>query len=177
MAGLNKVMLIGEDIAGLYESGMSLPAIAKRSGAPVSTVRRELLRYGVVLRGRVEGLLLAMPHRAKRSSRKLTPKHKEALSRSRRAWADEHAAGRSLKPSGYVEITRGPNKGRPEHVVLVEEMIGRRLNKGEVVHHINEVKDDNRLENLTLMSEAEHLRIHREQDTSRRERNANGRFA
>lgn len=48
-----------------------------------------------------------------------------------------------------------------EHVLIMEEQLGRRLKKGEVVHHINEIKNDNRIDNLRLFaSQAEHARHH-----------------
>jgi hypothetical protein len=47
-----------------------------------------------------------------------------------------------------------------EHDLVAEEMIGRHLLTGEVVHHINRIRDDNRLENLAVMTASEHARLH-----------------
>jgi hypothetical protein len=60
---------------------------------------------------------------------------------------------------GYIQVRNG--KGRQfEHRVVAEAKIGRPLAPGEVVHHINGVKSDNRPENLEILSNEEHSRRH-----------------
>lgn len=47
-----------------------------------------------------------------------------------------------------------------QHRLVMECVLGRLLEPGELVHHRNEVKNDNRPENLTLMSHSEHATEH-----------------
>ncbi|MCA1799861.1 MAG: HNH endonuclease [Actinobacteria bacterium] len=47
-----------------------------------------------------------------------------------------------------------------EHRLVAERRAGRVLGRNETVHHINEVKTDNREENLFVCSEQEHRKAH-----------------
>ncbi len=62
-----------------------------------------------------------------------------------------HAPDHPNAVKGYVR----------QHRLVVEESIGRYLERDEVVHHINDDPSDNRLGNLELTNKAEHMRLHR----------------
>lgn len=45
----------------------------------------------------------------------------------------------------------------------MQNYIGRKLKKNEVVHHINHNREDNRIENLRLMTRSDHQSLHRKE--------------
>lgn len=167
------------DLAGMYVGlSMSLTDISKSTGVALSTVRSRLHRLAM-LRTRADGLRIASAQgklsTLAGSTRRFSDEWRANISKSARL-RGESSAGTSLKPSGYVEITRGPNKGRLQHVVVMEVLIGRPLAPHECVHHKDENRSNNDPSNLELLTRSEHSRLHATQAAIYRKRKHNGQF-
>lgn len=75
--------------------------------------------------------------------------------------------GGTLAANGYVRIRLGkshpladPNGYAYEHLVVWVSAGHPRPSRGEILHHRNDDKTDNRIENLTLMKRGEHNSYH-----------------
>lgn len=168
------------DINDMYLRCMTTKEISIETGIPISTVRRRLLKSGI-LRTPSEAQQLASQkgrlgsgNRGKK--RVFTDEWLKNLRKGIIEYHARNAKGWRLKASGYIVITLGVNKDRHQHTVIMEEHIKRRLEPNECVHHINEIKHDNRLENLQLMTKGEHMRHHALIKNKHRQRDEKGRY-
>lgn len=82
--------------------------------------------------------------------------------------AQSHAwkGGRVFDTNGYILLYAPDhpavvNRYVPEHRLVMEQALGRYLTEKEEVHHKNGVITDNRIENLEVLTKAEHSRLHR----------------
>ena len=70
--------------------------------------------------------------------------------------ASNYSGGKYIDDKGYVRVLKPdhPKNIRGytyEHRLVIEQYLGRYLQPWETVHHINEIKIDNRLSNLFLL--------------------------
>lgn len=172
----------------MYDDGMTFGQIAEHFGCSFSAVRRRWLKEGfpkpprgkrvgqhrtpvdldradellatglpmaevAAILGISEGLLY---NRRKEDGRERLKKGPRVPERNG-SWR----GGVSIDKSGYVMIRRTDGSGYDrEHRLVMEQHLGRKLLPGEVVHHINGDRADNRIENLELFaSNADHLRV------------------
>jgi len=175
---VNKVIIVGinKSYLDLYLSGLSIPEVSNATGIHRSTIRHRLYRLGLV-RSRADGVrgaakkgLLGSGMRGVKRS--FSDEWKQKISKAKLG----KGRGWTLKPSGYIEITMGPNKHRHQHTVIMERHIGRKLNSDEVVHHIDGNKTNNSIANLQLMTASKHASHHARERLETRERDSLGRF-
>lgn len=133
-----------------WDEGLSTAQIAKLIGLSQSHIRRLMRKY-------------AIPRRSISEAKRGIPAKRGDQSPSWRG-------GRVFLGSGrkYIGI-RNPDHPYAnsygyvmEHRLVMEEHLGRRLEPGEIIHHINGDPRDNRIENLILFaSRSKHTAFHR----------------
>ena len=77
-------------------------------------------------------------------------------------YTDERGYVRVYMPNHPRAIVSGSFEGYVyEHVLVAENMLGRRLLEGEVVHHLDFNKSNNSPDNLLVISNPMHVKLHR----------------
>ena len=101
--------------------------------------------------------------------KKFSVEHVKHMSESKRGHflrPTEFGGHRKKRPDGYIKVyvPAHPSATKDgymmEHILVMEKHIGRYLGKDEVVHHKNHNREDNRIENLQLMTFKEHAALH-----------------
>jgi len=125
----------------LFEGGAMITDIVKKLGTNRETIRQYLLKH-------------------------YTPEEKRAIVRKNIRWlrgkdSPNWKGGREITKDGYVCIWLSRKEKILEHRKVMEEHLGRKLKRSEVVHHINGNNADNRLVNLELTTFAEDIKRHK----------------
>lgn len=68
-----------------------------------------------------------------------------------------------IKEKKYYQIKKIKGKTVYKHRWVMEQHIGRKLERKEVVHHINGDRHDNRVENLMVMTQSEYIKLENSQ--------------
>lgn len=82
----------------------------------------------------------------------------EFQSKAGKAGAKFNIARRGTGKTWYVK-----ELGRHQHRVVMEKKLGRKLLKGEIVHHVDNDKHNNHPDNLEVMTQSQHAYIHGKQ--------------
>ena len=120
-----------QQIYDLFEGGASIAEIVRQAGTNRETVRQYLLR-------------------------RYTPKQKRAIvlqnfKQPKGQNSPNWKGGREITKAGYVRLWISRTERILEHRKVMEEHLGRRLYRNEIIKHINGDNADNRVENLELM--------------------------
>lgn len=160
-----------ETIAGMYCSGMSSEEIGLLVGKSGRGVLLLLKRMGVAIRTLSEGKKISQSRPEARKKMSLSrkgmpcPESTKAALRSITGKSHHSWKGGMTMNSGYWYFTTSPengeNAGKALHCVIAEISLGRKLKKGEVVHHKDHNKTNNSPDNLHVCSsQIEHMKIH-----------------
>lgn len=137
-----------------FQLGMSQSEIAAKYGTTQKVVWRAMSKLSMPTRVAAKRNQIGSNNSSWKGGRVLVAKSKRQRG-ERSSWGNGYF---------YVLLPDHPNADKrgyvAEHISVMTNHIGRPLRPGEMVHHINLNKHDNRIENLALTTAGEHAVWH-----------------
>ena len=165
------VIVNAELLKRLYvDEGKPMHEVADKMGISVGTVYNYIHKYDIPSRPPHMGFLgHKQTEEAKAKCAKANLGRKVSMETRKRMSEALKKGGIGFKKKrtdGYISIYFPDHPKSSvdgyvmEHVLVMEALVGRHLYDDECVHHINGKRDDNRKENLMLMTKSEHMSMH-----------------
>lgn len=159
-----------EELHKLYViDGKTMKAISEELGIAVGKIHRLIHEYEIPARKASDYEITEKQRQAgkhaweKRRGQHLSLETRTKMSEAKKLHGKGHVKIRhdGYRALYYPDYPRSNKEGYVmEHIYIMEQHIGRPLKENECVHHINFIRDDNRIENLKLMTKSEHMSYH-----------------
>lgn len=157
-----------DELERLYSLGHSMSEIAELLNMAVGKIHRYFTIYEIEPRKHLNERAKEKISRANKGNtfkkgHKASEETKQKISVANSLKGIGH---KKTRTDGYVSIyfPDHPKSSEDgyimEHVLVMECFVGRWLADDEVVHHKNRIRHDNRIENLQLLTNSEHARLH-----------------
>lgn len=151
------------------EKELAINKIAIELDVSVGKVYNDLKQHGIETRKHLtdaQKQAISEKNKGRISPNKGKKLSKETVEKMAEKHRLAGAGHKKQRADGYIALyyPQHPNSTKDgyimEHVYVMEQHIGRTLNSDEVVHHKNHIRNDNRIENLQLMTFKEHAALH-----------------
>jgi hypothetical protein len=149
-----------EQLEELYvrqgESGLS---VARLLGVGQTTIFRHLKRHGIHAKSQSEVRAAKHWSPGEDGKKRMSEMAKSQTGENSPVWKGGRSWTGRDKEHSYA-IIRVNGKYVKEHRYVMSQHLGRKLARSEYVHHINGDRRDNRIENLEILSNSEHTKLH-----------------
>lgn len=183
-------MLSKEELEKMYLfDDLSMNEISKKTGLAIGTIFNYIKKYDIPSKPKMTERTkkkISESQKGKPSPRKgvhVSQETKKKMSESHKNKfknPNEFGGHKKKRRDGYIEIycPNHPSANKSgyvmEHILIMEKAIGRHITKDEVIHHKNRIRDDNRIENLDLMTLKKHASYHMKERWKERKEKENG---